>query len=344
MIDVQLLGATEVRTAGIVLSGREFGGAKPRQLLELLALHVGVPVSKDRLADLLWDGCPPVSFLTTLEGYVSHLRRRIEPGVPAGRSAIRTVQGGYLLDPEAVRVDCRQVQDLVAQARGARAGVALTLLTQALELGAGGLLSSSSSAAWAQTARQSHLRLLVDAGTQAAQHALQLGRPELGVSLADQVLDLDPLAEEACRCVMRGLWSVGRTAEALRHHADLRAVLAEELGVDPDPATQVLMGQLLRDEAPPVVSFSRRSTDEAPAVGPDADRQVDRLAGELLAALRRHAPAVGQQDEDPRLVSMLRGVLRHLQQDASATEQPQHGLVSLPVQLTSRSVSLAQPA
>ena len=343
MIDVQLLGATEVRTADALLTGRDFGGAKPRQLLELLSLNVGVPLSKDRLADLLWDGCPPVSFLTTLEGYVSLLRRRIEPGVPAGRSAIRTVQGGYLLDGGAVRVDCRQVQDLVGQARVARAGVALSELRRALELGDGELLSSSASTAWAATARHAHLRLLVDAATTAAEHAVQLGRLDLAVTLADRALALDPMAEQACRCVMTALWSLGRTAEALRHHAELRTVLAEELGVDPDPATQALMGRLLRDEAPPVVSFCRRSTDGAPAADPDTARQVDLLASELVAALRRSTPAVGQEHDDPRLVSLLRRVVRHLQA-MDGEPLPQRDGLPAQVLRTSRSVDLVQPA
>lgn len=311
MIAVQLIGPTRVCTDGHVLQGRDFGGAKPRQLLELLALHVGTPVSKDRIADLLWEGAPPASWVTTLEGYVSVLRGRLQPGLAARSSVVRTVQGGYLLDPEQVRVDLRAVQDQVLRARGARPGSALGLLREALAAGQGELLAESGSPTWAVAARHAHERLLRDAGTSAAQHALALGQPDLAVTIADAVLERDPLAEEACRCAMRGLWSTGRSAEALRRHSALRRALADELGVDPAPATQSLMTSLLRDEPAPAVPSQRRGTDLPPAVAGRPLRQVDLLSGALVTALRRSAPAA--DDEDPELIALLEGVLRHLQ-------------------------------
>ena len=318
MIEVQLLGATEVRTAGRTYRGRDFGGAKPRQLLEVLALHAGQPVSKDRLADLLWDGEPPASFLTTLESYVSLLRRKLQPGVPARASMIRTVHGGYLLDGDQVQVDSGAVAALVARARGARAATALPLLQEALERGTGELLASEDGATWADSARQAHSRLMIDAATQGATYALQLGRPELAVELADAALARDPLAEEACRCAMRGLWTASRTAEALRRYSDLRTALADELGVDPAPATQSLMGQLLRDEAPPAVPLARRSTDLPLAEAGTPPRQVDQLAGAIVTALRGSRPGRPAQDEDPLLVAMLQGVLDHLRSETPA--------------------------
>ena len=317
MIQVQLIGATQVRAGARVLEGRDFGGVKPRQLLELLALQVGVPVSKERLADLLWGGEPPASYVATLEGYVSQLRARLQPGVPARSSAIRTVHGGYLLDAEQARVDLGRVHELVADARAARSGAALPLLQQALDLAGAELLVSSPSAGWADAARQCLLRVLVDAGTLAATQALRLGQHELAVELADRVLARDPMAEEACRCAMRALWACGLSAEALRRHGDLRRVLADELGVDPAPATQALMAQLLRDEAPPAVPLQRRCTDPAPAPAGRPARQVDVLAGAVVLALRRGSGADAEDDEDPRLVEMLQGVLRHLQAESA---------------------------
>ena len=98
MIEIQVIGTTRVRIDSRVVEGRDFGGVKPRHLLEILALDLGSPVSKERLADLLWDGEPPTSYVATLEGYVSLLRSRLQPGVPARTSIVRTVNGGYVLD------------------------------------------------------------------------------------------------------------------------------------------------------------------------------------------------------------------------------------------------------
>jgi DNA-binding SARP family transcriptional activator len=312
---IQLIGETQVRTPARVCSGRDFGGVKPRMLLEVLALHLGAPVPKERLADLLWEGQPPASWTATLESYVSLLRRCLEPGVPARKSLIRTVSGGYALDPDRVEVDSTTVRRLVAQARPARPGVALPLLRQALELAAGELLLSSAGTAWAGAARREHLRLQVDTATTAAQHALHLSQPELAATLADSALALEPMAEEACRCAMRGLWASGRTAEALRRHSELRTVLADELGVGPTAQTRSLLSRLLKDEAPPPMPFDRRRTDRPLALAGGSERSVDLLAGAVVMALRRTSAAT-VDDDDPELRAKLEDVLRYLQGDA----------------------------
>jgi DNA-binding SARP family transcriptional activator len=312
VIQVQLIGATQVVTPARVLVGRDFGGVKPRQLLELLALEHGTPVSKDRLAELLWDGCPPGSWTTTLEGYLSLLRGRLEPGVPARSSVIRTVAGGYVLDAERVSVDRSTVRALADGARAARPGLALPLLEQVLERSAGELLRESAGAAWAQTARQAHQVLRVDVATTAARHALHLGQPSLAATLADTALELDPLAEEACRCAMQGLWAAGRTAEALRRHTQLRTVLTEELGVDPAPETQELFGRLLRESPTAAVPLQRRSSDRPLTAAGAPERTVDALAGAIVLALRR-GPGARAADDDPELVTKMEDVLRHLQ-------------------------------
>jgi SARP family transcriptional regulator, regulator of embCAB operon len=312
VIQVQLIGATQVVTPDRVLAGRDFGGVKPRQLLELLALEAGAPVSKDRLADLLWDGCPPASWTTTLEGYLSVLRGRLEPGVPARASVIRTVAGGYVLDAERVTVDRAVVRGLADRARTARPGVALPLLEQVLDRAGSDLLVESAGAPWAEVERQAHLLLRVESATTAARHALHLGQPALAATLADAALALDPMAEEACRCAMQGLQAAGRTAEALRRYASLRVVLVEELGVDPSQDTQDLHARLLRDERTVAVPVQRRATDAGLSVADAPERTVDALAGAIVLALRR-TPGARSEDDDPELVAKLQDVLRHLQ-------------------------------
>ena len=315
MIEIRLVRDTQVLIDGRVFSGRDFGGAKPRQLLEVLALHLGETVSKDRLADLLWQGRPPPSWTATLEGYIS-LLRRLEPGVSARASVIRTTNGGYLLDSDRVRVDTTTVHDLVGQARSARPGVALPLLRRALELADGVLLANSTGVRWADEARQEHLLLRVETATRAAQHALNLGQAELAASLADTALGLDPLAEEACRLAMQALHAAGRTGEALRRHAALRSVLSDELGIDPTPQTQAVLTQLLREEAPQVLPLQRRGTDRPLTLVGRPERTVDLLAGAVAVALRRTSSDGRGCDDDPELVAKLEDVLRHLRGDA----------------------------
>src|SRR4051794_29501900 len=80
MMYVKLFGSPTVVTDHGSVSVTDLGGVKPRQILEILALSAGSPVPKDRLAELLWDGQPPKSYVATLEGYVCVLRRRLGQG------------------------------------------------------------------------------------------------------------------------------------------------------------------------------------------------------------------------------------------------------------------------
>ena len=98
MLQIRLFGPTVVLTDGDNSQVSDLGGVKPRQILEILAANPGAPVTKDRLADLLWDGEPPKSYVGTLESYVCVLRRRLGLG-PGRTSPLATTSNGYLLDP-----------------------------------------------------------------------------------------------------------------------------------------------------------------------------------------------------------------------------------------------------
>ena len=66
-MQINIFGPTTAVTSNGVITSSGLGGVKPRQVLEILALSAGSPVSKDLLADLLWAGHPPRSHLGTLE-------------------------------------------------------------------------------------------------------------------------------------------------------------------------------------------------------------------------------------------------------------------------------------
>ena len=55
------------------------GGPRQRSVLAILLLHANQVVPSDRLIDLIWDGSAPPTAATALQGYVSQLRKAIEP-------------------------------------------------------------------------------------------------------------------------------------------------------------------------------------------------------------------------------------------------------------------------
>jgi DNA-binding SARP family transcriptional activator len=151
MYEIQLFGRMQVRTRGVRLSGPDFGGVLPRHILALLALRGALRT--EELTELLWNGRPPADHVTTLHGFVSELRRRLDPAGSSRDSVITAGNGGYALVAERVRVDVARFDELLAAADGRTASRALPPLTAAAHLAGEPLLAGESSA-WADAARE----------------------------------------------------------------------------------------------------------------------------------------------------------------------------------------------
>jgi DNA-binding SARP family transcriptional activator len=271
----------------------DLGGIKPRQILEMLAIALGSPVSKDRLADQLWNGEPPRSYIATLESYVSLLRRRL--GVGRGRtSAIATTSAGYMLDPSLVDVDLDEFRRLVQPTARTTAATALARTEKALALMTGDLLADEPYAYWAIIERTHFQAEQAAACRRAGEHALQIGRPDKAVEMARQAITGDPIAETSWHLLMRSQLESGARNDALRTYAELRKTTINELGSEPGPASLTLYRQIL-----------------------DADRE------------QAHAPATA--NEVRTLLQLLRGALDSSPDLELATEN--HGLLERATQL-----------
>jgi DNA-binding SARP family transcriptional activator len=275
---IYLLGPTVAVVGDRRVAGRDFGGGKPRQLLQLLALTPGRPVSKGQLAELLWDGAPPRSWVATLEAYVSGLRRALDPDAPVRRSLVVTTSGGYRLDDRA-RVDLTTFADEVRRCSALPDRAALAGLGAALDTVRGVALEDEPYAAWAIEAREVHQQLLLRASVQAGQLALDCGQAAVAAEHARRATDTDALDERGWRLRMQAAWADGDRRAALSAYAQCRDLLHEELGVSPAPVTQQLHQRLL-----------------AP-VGEDL---VDSLLGQLVEVLLSEGGATAD-DTGPQL-------------------------------------------
>ena len=244
---VSLFGPTTVELAdGTVVT--DLGGIKPRQVLEMLALSVGTPVSKERLADQLWNGEPPRSYIGTLESYMSLIRRRLN--VARGRgSAIATTSAGYVLDPLQVEVDVDQFRRLVQPTARTAPSTLLARTQEATQLVTGDLVAGEAYADWAVTERTLFSSEFVLACQRGAETALDLGQPDAAVELARRAIRCDPVNETSWQLLIRGLGAAGARNEALRAYLDFRRILVDELGSEPGPATRALYLELLQDDA-----------------------------------------------------------------------------------------------
>jgi DNA-binding SARP family transcriptional activator len=246
VIQIRLFGAVQVETLYRQLATGDFGGVKHRQILQLLVLHRFL--TKAELAELLWEGDPPNGYVTTLESYVSVLRRRLDPNTTARNSVVLTRTGGYALDPSRVSVDLWDFDALLSRADGLAPAAALPLLERALTLAHRPLLADEAYLSWAAEARQHHNTRVVAAATTAAEHALTLGDARRAIDLATRATDLDPLAEHAWRVRISALHTAGDRTGALRCFHSCRQTLADELGIEPTPATQELFVRILQSD------------------------------------------------------------------------------------------------
>ncbi|MGR6319841.1 BTAD domain-containing putative transcriptional regulator [Micromonospora soli] len=248
-----ILGATEVYPA----DGRRLtvGGPRLRALLVLLLLDAGRVVPRQRLTDDLYGAKPPAGVANALQSQVSRLRQVLSAG-PV--DPVEFHPAGYRLAVDPEDVDAHQFIRLADAGRAALGAGdprrAADLLREALALWRGEPLADVTDApfAAAQAARLRDRRL--GATEDRIEAELRLGAAPGSSSARALVTELrelvaaDPLRERLHGQLMRALHADGRRSEALAAFAELRRLLAEELGTDPSAELVALHAALLRDE------------------------------------------------------------------------------------------------
>src|SRR5260370_2642698 len=79
---IRLFGPLAIQDGGRTLGPRDLGGARPKQVLEILLAARGHRVATDRLADLLWPRQRPQNTAGSLQTFVSPLRRHLTQHPP----------------------------------------------------------------------------------------------------------------------------------------------------------------------------------------------------------------------------------------------------------------------
>ncbi|MDT7579461.1 MAG: hypothetical protein QOK35_725 [Pseudonocardiales bacterium] len=251
LIEFRLLGEVEARRAGARV---ELGGPKQRAVLVSLLVRAGRVVSLDQRIDDLWPERPPARAAATVQVFVSHLRRALEPDRPRGAPAtvLVTAAPGYRLAVPPGAVDAHEFARLAAQGRTALDGddpeQAAELLERAAGLWRGPALADVADApfARAEAARLEELRLgaaedRIDAG-------LALGRHTALVAELEQLVGEHPLRERLRAQLMLALYRCGRQADALETYRTGRRVLRDELGLEPGTRLAELQQAVLRHD------------------------------------------------------------------------------------------------
>jgi predicted ATPase/DNA-binding SARP family transcriptional activator len=244
-VEIRLLGSLEVRDDdGQLLS---LGGPRLQKLLIALALRCGEVLPDDNLIEAVWGDDIPARSLNALQRQVSTLRRTL-----GAADVVQRRGTGYALALDKSAIDIFRFESLAARGheamRGGDVGHARELLDQALALWRGEALADVAYEEFAQVeiARLNEARLVA---TEARIDAdLALGREAGLISELEQLVLAYPLREHLRAQLMLALTRAGRQADALRSYQSARAVLGEELGLEPSQELRALESAILQQD------------------------------------------------------------------------------------------------
>ncbi|WP_406516994.1 BTAD domain-containing putative transcriptional regulator [Streptomyces sp. NBC_00134] len=271
---------------------------KVRALLAALLVHEGRPVSADRLIDGLWGDDLPGNPANALQAKVSQLRKAL------GRDRVVRQAPGYRLrlDETGDEVDADRFLSLVDRA-GSAAGPRerAELLTEALELWRGPAYADFADEEFVRTAAQRLTEQRLAVREERAEALLESGDLTLLTGELADLVARHPLRERLRAVQLRALYRSGRQSEALASYAELRARLADELGLDPSPELAALHEAILRQD--PALAPAPASPAGA---APPPERPRSNLPAPLTALVgrERSLAGIGQLLATERLVTL----------------------------------------
>lgn len=253
-MDYRLLGPLEVVDDGRPLP---LGGLKQRTVLAALLLQAGEVVSVDRLVAAVWGDTPAAGATSTLQVYVSALRRLLEPEKGAHRVLVGR-RPGYVLVVDPDEVDALRFRRLLAAARAELAAdryeAAARTYRKALAQWRADPLPEFAFHDFASSAVAHLVDERVSAVEERVEADLAVGRHAGLVAELQTLVAEHPLRERLWGHLMLAQYRSGLQADALATFRRARTLLADEFGIDPGPGLRELERRVLAQDpqlAPP---------------------------------------------------------------------------------------------
>ncbi|HEV7420429.1 MAG TPA: BTAD domain-containing putative transcriptional regulator, partial [Mycobacterium sp.] len=265
-----VLGPLQVVRGGAPV---RLGGAQQRAVLAFLLVERDRAVSADQIAEALWADHPPAGHTATIQTYVYHLREALEPDRAKGEPprVLITEPGGYRLNIDPDTIDAAEFERLIVSgerllAQGATAE-SVADLGRALSLWRGSALADLAAFDFVARlgGRLDELRWRAIESKIDAE--LALGRHLSMLAELNSFAESQPLREHLQGQRILALYRAGRQADALSAFRSVRALLRDELGIDPGAELTNLHQAVLNQDAalllePPIPSA--RAAAEAP--------------------------------------------------------------------------------
>jgi predicted ATPase/DNA-binding SARP family transcriptional activator len=250
MIRILLAGRVAVEADGEPVD--EGGlGRLGRLALAYLVAERNRPATRTELAELLWGDDLPRSWETSLRGVALRLRGLLSAAGLPGDVLTSALGCWQLLLPPETEVDVEVAAGDLARAEAAlaqgRPEEARAAAGRAAAVAGRGFLLETDGP-WVERRqadlRELHLRALEAVADADARLADWAG----ALRAAEEAVSVEPFRESAHLRLMQAHAGAGNRGEALRAYERCRRVLAEELGVNPSPATEAAYLSLLGDE------------------------------------------------------------------------------------------------
>jgi DNA-binding SARP family transcriptional activator/ABC-type oligopeptide transport system substrate-binding subunit/DNA-binding beta-propeller fold protein YncE len=277
----RILGDLEV-----VQDGRpvRLGSHQQRAVLAMLVLHVGEVVTVEHLIDGLWGDEPPATAGKVVQVYVSRLRHAL-----AVDDIIGTRDRGYVLHADNGQVDLAIFEQTTEEGRTAFAAGdaerAASLLSDGLALWRGPPLAEFAAEPFGrheigrlEELRLAALELRIEADLAAGRHAAV-------VAELDRLTAEHPYRERLHGLQMLALYRCGRQSDALEAYRRTRALLVDELGLEPSGALRNLHEEILRQDPVLAAPAMEHPAARPAAPPPTATSRWHRRGAVALAAL-----------------------------------------------------------
>lgn len=259
-----------------------FRSAKVKALLVNLAMKKQQAQSRDVLATMLWPDETDSVARKNLRQSLYQLRQILDESASQPDSYLLATRSTVQFSPESDHsLDVTQFLSHLENEQ----------LEQAVALYGGEFLpgftcDSLPFEEWLREERERLHLLALDALFELTRRNLAQANYRSALDLAQRQLALEPWREEAHRQLMQALALQGERSEALAHYETCRALLDEELGVQPSEETEALVARIREQELEkgarqgPVRPFERRRLT-VPFVGREREH------GELVTAYER---------------------------------------------------------
>jgi SARP family transcriptional regulator, regulator of embCAB operon len=244
-----LLGPLLMTAAGTPMA---LGTPKQRAVLAVLLISRNRVVATDSLVDAAWDESPAPAVRASIHSYVSNLRRILGTAEVDPHAVLASAPPGYRLnvgdgDCDLDRFTAKKTAGIKAAAVG-QFEQASSYLSAALSEWRGPVLDDLRGFSFVEVFSTALMEENLWAHTARAEAEIACGRAHAVISGLEELVAQHHYCEPLWAQLITAYYVAERQSDALAAYRRLKALLAEDLGIDPGPTIEGLQLRILRQE------------------------------------------------------------------------------------------------